>query len=114
MPNRSDEPNPEGKSGKGKRERVAQPADRLAQSRVFGLSFGIKHLCSQKQDPLPTEEGHRAKFYELYRHEAEEYDREFIKRYDEDLNTTLIFVRVLRSSYPRRADSVYRPVCSLP
>ena len=31
-------------------------------------------------------------FYELYHHEAEEYDREFTKRYDEDLNTTLIFV----------------------
>ena len=30
----------------------------------------------------------------MYRREAEEYDREFIKRCDEDLNTTLIFVRV--------------------
>ena len=34
----------------------------------------------------------RAQFYELYRKEAEEYDKEFMKRYDEDLNTTLIFV----------------------
>ena len=30
----------------------------------------------------------------MYHREAEEYDREFIKKYDEDLNTTLIFVRV--------------------
>jgi len=34
----------------------------------------------------------RAQFYELYRKEAEEYDKESMKRYDEDLNTTLIFV----------------------
>jgi len=32
------------------------------------------------------------RFYEVYRLEAEEYDREFIKRYDEDTSTTLIFV----------------------
>jgi len=42
-------------------------------------------LPSAQEDP-------RAKFYDVYRREAEEYDREFIKKYDEDLNTTLIFV----------------------
>ena len=31
----------------------------------------------------------------MYRREAEEYDREFIKNNDEDLNTTLIFVSFL-------------------
>ena len=36
----------------------------------------------------------RAEFYKHYRKEAEEYDKEFIKRHDEDLNTTLIFVRL--------------------
>jgi len=42
---------------------------------------------------LPSTKGDlRTKFYEKYRHEAEEYDREFIKKYDEDMNTTLIFV----------------------
>ena len=35
----------------------------------------------------------RAQFYGHYRKEAEEYDKEFMKKYDEDLNTTLIFVR---------------------
>ena len=34
----------------------------------------------------------RSRFYERYRKVAEEYDKEFNKRYDEDLNTTLIFV----------------------
>ena len=35
---------------------------------------------------------HRALFYEKYHKEAEEYDKDFVKKYDEDLNTTLIFV----------------------
>jgi len=37
---------------------------------------------------------YRAEFYEHYRKEADEYDKEFMKRHDEDLNTTLIFVRL--------------------
>ena len=40
----------------------------------------------------PSFEDLRAKFYEHYRKEAEEYDNDFMKKYDEDLNTTLIFV----------------------
>ena len=39
-----------------------------------------------------TPEDIRSRFYEDYRKVAEEYDKEFNKRYDEDLNTTLIFV----------------------
>ena len=42
--------------------------------------------------PEPSFEDLRAKFYEHYRKEAEEYDKDFMKKYDEDLNTTLIFV----------------------
>ena len=40
-----------------------------------------------------TQSDLRTQFYERYRKEAEEYDKEFMKKYDEDLNTTLIFVR---------------------
>jgi len=35
---------------------------------------------------------YRAKFYETYCQGAEEFDKEFTKKYDEDLNATLIFV----------------------
>jgi len=76
--------------------------------------MAIKTFCSQERDLPPTQEDYRTKFYEMYRHEAEEYDREFIKKYDEDLNTTLIFVCVLCSPCLCRADSAYRPVCSPP
>lgn len=48
----------------------------------------------QKQEIQSTpQEDFRTKFYELYRKEAEDHDKDFIKKYDEDLNTTLIFVR---------------------
>ena len=46
-----------------------------------------------------SQEGHsnradfRAQFYEHYRKEAEDYDKEFMKKHDSDLSTTLIFVR---------------------
>ena len=48
---------------------------------------------SREQDALLVQGDHRTRFYEHYRKEAEDYDREFMKKYDEDLNTTLIFVR---------------------
>ena len=47
---------------------------------------------SKKQDTPPVQEDYKARFYEDYRKVAEEYDKEFLKKYDEDLNTTLIFV----------------------
>ena len=43
-------------------------------------------------------EEYRTQFYDVYRREAEEYDKGFIKKYDEDLNTTLIFVSLSRCS----------------
>ena len=34
----------------------------------------------------------RADFFSVYRKESEEFDRDYAKKYDEDLNTALIFV----------------------
>ena len=50
---------------------------------------------SQKRDILPTQEDHRARFFKGYRKEADDYDKEFMKKHDEDLTTTLIFVRFI-------------------
>jgi hypothetical protein len=36
----------------------------------------------------------RVKFYDKYYKVAEEYDKVFMRKHEEDLNTTLIFVRV--------------------
>ena len=37
----------------------------------------------------------RLDFYAIYKKEATEYDTDYVKKYDEDLNTALIFVRHL-------------------
>ena len=53
----------------------------------------------------------RVKFYDKYHKVAEEYDKVFMKKHEEDLNTTLIFVSPhwdCRIS----VDGPYRPVCS--
>jgi len=42
--------------------------------------------------PIKTDDA-RVDFYTMYKREATEYDADYVKKYDEDLNTTLIFVR---------------------
>ena len=78
------------------------------------MVLNVETLCSQKPDSLPTQEDYRTKSYGEYRHEAEEYDQEFIKRYDEDLDTTSIFVCFLCSSCLWHANSAHRRVSFLP
>ena len=68
----------------------------------------LKPSCSQKRDLQSNQNDLRTQFYEHYRKEADDYDREFMKKYDEDLNTTLIFVR-RGSRLVERADLGHRP-----
>ena len=52
-------------------------------------------------------------FYTMYRRETVEYDAEYMEKYNEDLNTTLIFVRGLLLSLSHHSvDDVLRLVCS--
>ena len=57
----------------------------------------LRPTRGRRQDLPSTQVDPRARFFDDYRKEAEEYDREFMKKYDEDLNTTLIFVSFMRS-----------------
>jgi hypothetical protein len=41
---------------------------------------------------MSTGEDYQTKFYEDYRKVAQEYDKQFLKKHSEDLDTTLIFV----------------------
>ena len=72
--------------------------------------------CSGKQDAFPpNQEDHQAQFYEHYREVAGEFDKEFLKKYDEDLDTTLIFVsgthmKLLRTHANQRNRLVYSPL----
>ena len=49
--------------------------------------FPVKPTGSEKKGSNP-----RAEFYAKYKQEAEHADKDFQKKYEEDLNTTLIFV----------------------
>jgi len=48
-------------------------------------------------EPLRTNDS-RADFFAVYRKESGEFDRDYAKKYDEDLNTSLIFVSCLISA----------------
>ena len=49
--------------------------------------------------PIKTNDP-RLDFYTIYNREATEYDLDYVKKYDEDLNTTLIFVHLGRRIFP--------------
>ena len=55
----------------------------------------------------------RLDFFTVYNKEANQYDVDYVKKYDEDLNTTLIFVR--HSSYTLANHLTWscRQACSL-
>ena len=53
-------------------------------------------------------------FYTMYKREADEYDNVYIQKYNEDLNTTLIFVRFSFPVIVMHADHGLRPACSPP
>ena len=77
----------------------------------------LRLSCSQKEDPpLPTDrEDRQAQFYENYRKLAGDYDKEFLKKHEDDLKTTLIFVsRAHMVRLRSRAHQRNRLVCFLP
>ena len=62
--------------------------------------------------PIKTDDP-RVDFYTMYKREATEYDTDYVKKYDEDLNTTLIFVRYLSAYLVSYLTYSCRPACSL-
>ena len=62
--------------------------------------------------PIKTEDP-RVDFYTMYKRESAEYDTDYVKKYDEDLNTTLIFVRYAAPCLANNLIYSYRPACSL-
>ena len=76
----------------------------------------LKALPSLFPNLLGTSSSARGEFYDKFQREADEYDRDFMKKYDEDLNTTLIFVSLdfafVSATAFIRVFGRYRPVCS--
>ena len=54
----------------------------------------LKALPSLFPNFLGTSSNARVEFYVKFQRKADEYDRDFMKKYDEDLNTALIFVSI--------------------
>ena len=66
----------------GTRTRKGPPRKSLSHLTTISL----KPSCSQEHDATPPQEGPQAQFYKEYHKVAEEYDKEFLKKYGEDLN----------------------------
>jgi len=56
---------------------------------IQALRVAIEQLLPLNK---PPEVDPRRHFYKMFNREADEYDRDFHKKYHDDLNTTLIFV----------------------
>jgi len=84
--------------------------------------FGPRVLLTERslQDALKTffqpikTDDPRLDFYTMYKREATEYDTDHVKKYDEDLNTTLIFVRCISSAPAIYLTYSHRRDCPLP
>ena len=74
-------------------ERMSQTAEGYVSLRWLRQSLNLSQSQKEKREgQIPQQEYIRARFYRHYQREAEEYDREFMGKYDDDLNTTLVFV----------------------
>jgi len=54
-------------------------------------AYSLHSALKEFFEPLRTDNP-RADFFAVYRKESDVFDREYAKKYDEDLNTSLIFV----------------------
>jgi len=58
---------------------------------VLTQTFSIQDALRDFFPPIKTKDA-RADFYAAYQRESSQYDHDYVKKYDEDLNTTLVFV----------------------
>ena len=93
---------------------ISLPSDRSDGQGVVDLLLSSLHSALKEFfDPLRTNDS-RTDFFAMYRRESEEFDRDYARKYDEDLNTSLIFVsrRVPISPCRTLNMTVHRQVCS--
>ena len=78
------------------RFRDVEPTDKLT------LAHSIQEALRMYLQPIKNDDP-KLDFYTMYKRETMEYDTEYMQKYNEDLNTTLIFVRFTRSVYHHTA-----------
>lgn len=71
--------------------RILIPSDCAGKAVADILVSSLHSALKQFFDPLRTQDP-RTDFFAIYRRESEEFDRDYVGKYDEDLNTSLIFV----------------------
>jgi len=49
----------------------------------------------------------RVEFYDKFQRAADDHDSDFIKKYDEDMNTTLIFVSPFHGNHSCRVNGAF-------
>jgi len=85
-------------------------------SRCWSLTVrSIQDALRTFLQPIKTDDP-RVDFYTMYKKETTEYDINYVKKYEEDLNTTLIFVRrpSCITALLNHLTCSCRPVCSPP
>ena len=86
------------RSKEGEKESPPLQIDPKWYARYLPCFNNIPFTIRSFQDALRTffqpikNDDARLDFYTMYKKEATEYDTDYVKKYDEDLNTTLIFV----------------------
>jgi len=69
----------------------AHPVESLSPLAVTYIRPSLQSALKEFFDPLRTNDS-RTDFFAVYRRESADFDRDYVKKYDEDLNTSLIFV----------------------
>ena len=67
-----------------------------------------------KVPPTHQDDDSRLTFYTVYKREATEHETDYVRKYDDNLNTTLIFVRFSSRAVVNYLTRAYRQVCSPP
>jgi len=77
---------------------VSLPFSELRHKRLSSLDDTLRslRLVLEQLTGANKEVDPRRHFYKMFNREADEYDRDFHKKYHDDLNTTLIFVSRFR------------------
>jgi hypothetical protein len=90
------------------------PFRRLSISAFVTTSFVLVFSSEEARRKVPTSPPHGTargaciEFYNKFQRKADEYDRDFVEKYERDLNTVMVFVSFLfRIRLDRRVDSFF-------
>ena len=72
---------------------MVRSRESIAKTKELTLAHSIQEALRMYLQPIKNDDP-KLDFYTVCKREVMEYDTEYIQKYNEDLNTTLIFVRL--------------------